>query len=51
MIEDKMLYNQCKEDVYSQIMHEGLSTSWGELDNLTRLLYNYKLALYKTNTK
>jgi hypothetical protein len=52
MIKDKMLYEQCKIEVYETIMHEGLSdVRWSELDNLTKLLYNYKLALYKTNTK
>ena len=51
MIKDKMLYEQCKIEVYETIMHEGLSdVRWSELDNLTKLLYNYKLALYKTNT-
>ena len=52
MIEDKVLYEQCKMEVYETIMHEGLShVRWNELDNLTKLLYNYKLALYKANTK
>ena len=52
MIKDKMLYNQCKIEVYDTIIHEGLSNvRFNELDNLTKLLYNYKLALYKKNTK
>jgi hypothetical protein len=52
MIEDKVLYEKCKMEVYDTIVHEGLSNvRWRELDTLVKLLYDYKLALYKSNTK
>lgn len=52
MIEDKKLWNACKEECYTNIVDEGLKNiKWGDLDTLTRLLYDYKLTLYKMNTK
>ena len=52
LIEDRELYNECKTLVFDEVRTKKLdNVTWKELDVLVPLLYKYKLALKKANSK
>lgn len=51
-IEDRALYNECKTLVFDEVRSEKLNNvTFKDLDVLVPLLYKYKLALKKANSK
>lgn len=51
-IEDGALYKECKNLVYDEVVRCNLNNvTFKDLDVLVPLLYKYKLALKKANTK
>ena len=51
-IEDRALYNECKTLVFDEVQSEKLdNVTFKDLDALVPLLYKYKLALKKANSK
>lgn len=52
LIEDRKLYSECKTLVFDEVRAKKLdNVTWKELDVLVPLLYKYKLALKKANSK
>lgn len=52
LIKDRELYNECKTLVFDEVRSNKLdNVTWKDLDVLVPLLYEYKLALKKANSK